>query len=79
MKKIIIIFCVLFLFVGCTNGEYTVKFNSNGGSLIDNQIIKKGELLTKPVDPTKDGYSFSGWELNNKEFKFNDQNQIESK
>lgn len=40
---------------------FTVTFDSSGGSLIDSQQIEKGKTATKPADPTKDGYKFSGW------------------
>lgn len=40
----------------------TVTFESNGGtavSAIDDAL--EGEKITKPADPTKDGYFFEGW------------------
>jgi uncharacterized repeat protein (TIGR02543 family) len=40
---------------------YTVKFEINGGSTISNQSIESGGKVTKPADPTKDGYKFAGW------------------
>lgn len=43
----------------------TVKFETFGGSKIDDQIIKVGlssaNKLAKVQDPTKDGYTFKGW------------------
>ena len=42
----------------------TVKFNSDGGTTISNQIIEKGKIVSKPIDPIKDGYIFKGWMLN---------------
>lgn len=51
--------------------EYlTVVFDSDGGSTIANQIIEKGDVILKPQDPLKDGYSFDYWSLNNQEFDF---------
>ena len=38
-----------------------VKFNTNGGSEIENSKVKRNEGLIKPDDPTKDGYTFAGW------------------
>lgn len=49
----------------------TVEFNSDGGSLTDPQIIPLGTKVTKPVDPTKEGYVFGGWYLEGVEFNFN--------
>lgn len=40
---------------------YTVKFNSNGGSAVADQKVKKGEKAKKPTDPTREGYSFVNW------------------
>jgi len=41
---------------------YTVKFETNGGSAIADQTgLIAGSFITKPLDPTKTGYSFSGW------------------
>lgn len=40
---------------------YTVIFNTNGGNNIVSQNIVAGNKITQPVNPTKTGYSFSGW------------------
>ena len=40
---------------------YTVTFNTNGGSAVASQTITAGGKVTKPADPTKDGYTFAGW------------------
>lgn len=44
---------------------YTVKFDTDGGSTIDNQSVKSGSLATKPADPTKTDYTFDGWYKSN--------------
>ena len=41
--------------------ECTVKFDSMGGSEIKEQLVQFGELIQKPEDPVRDGYSFTGW------------------
>ena len=41
--------------------EYTVTFNSNGGSMISNLKVELNGLITKPTDPTKEGHKFLGW------------------
>ena len=51
--------------------EVTVTFNSNGGSSVANKVIKKGEKVSKPANPTRTGYTFNGWYLDNKSFNFN--------
>lgn len=44
-----------------TPTKYTVKFDSNGGSEIEDQIIVDGNNAIKPKDPIKEGYIFDGW------------------
>ncbi len=41
--------------------RYTVKFNTNGGSEINSQIIDEDETVTEPFEPIKNGYNFGGW------------------
>lgn len=50
---------------------YTVTFNSNGGNTISPQTIKENNILSKPANPTKSGYTFLGWYYNNNVFDFN--------
>lgn len=51
--------------------SFVVKFNSDGGTTISNQIIEKGNKLQKPTNPLKEGYKFNGWTLNGKSYDFN--------
>ena len=51
---------------------YTVKFDSMGGSKIDDQKVKYQETATKPTDPTKSGYTFAGWYTDKKCTKGNE-------
>ena len=39
----------------------TVTFNSNQGTAVDSQLVAVGDKVVKPTDPTKKGYTFSGW------------------
>lgn len=48
----------------------TVKFATDGGSTISNQIIEKGEKAVMPEEPKKEGYIFKGWYHNDEEFNF---------
>jgi len=41
--------------------SYTVKFNSNGGSAVDSQVVSCNATATSPATPTKTGYTFAGW------------------
>ena len=48
--------------------EFTVKF------VVDveetKQTVKEGENATKPADPVKEGYTFVGWFVGDKEYDF---------
>ena len=81
MKRILILIVILFIITGCTLGKHTVVFNSAGGSLIDSQTIENGKKVTKPVSPTRSGYSFVGWESDGVSYNFDDEvtNDIELK
>lgn len=41
--------------------QYTLNFETNGGSTVASQKVTKDTLATKPADPTKAGYTFTGW------------------
>ena len=41
--------------------QYTVTFNSNGGSEVLSQTVYEGETLTRPNHPSKPGHYFNGW------------------
>jgi len=40
---------------------YTMTFDSQGGSTVASQNVNHGGKVTKPTDPTKEGYIFGGW------------------
>ena len=44
-----------------TAKDYTVTYESNGGSTVPSQTVKYNETASKPADPTKSGYTFAGW------------------
>lgn len=51
--------------------EYiTVSFDTDGGSNIDSVVIKIGETIKEPDIPTKDGYTFKGWYIEEEGFSF---------
>ncbi len=48
---------------------YSVYFDSNGGSEVASGTVKGGKIA-KPEDPTRKGYKFLGWYLEDKEYDF---------
>lgn len=72
-KKIIAIIAAIILtfsLVACEADQLIVTFDSDGGSLVEPLLVDKGEFITKPDDPTKEGYDFIYWQLDNQEYKF---------
>ena len=47
-----------------TSTTYTVRFLDWDNSEIDIQIVEEGGSATPPPNPTRDGYTFSGWSGN---------------
>ncbi len=42
--------------------SYTVTYHMCGhGTQVPSETLKEGEFITKPADPTADGYTFKGW------------------
>lgn len=41
--------------------EFTVTYNSNGGSSVLTETVLDGNLATEPTNPTYTGYVFDGW------------------
>lgn len=50
--------------------QYTVKFDSKGGSSVSKQTVNVGKKVTEPEEPTRDGYEFVEWQLNGETFSF---------
>ena len=44
-----------------TINQYTITFNSNGGSTVDPITQDYNTAVTAPTDPTRTGYTFAGW------------------
>ncbi len=51
--------------------EYEVTFNSSGGSLVPSQNVSYGNLVTRPSDPEKAGYTFYEWQRSGSSYSFN--------
>lgn len=50
--------------------KYLVTFNTNGGSTINGEYVEEGNTITKPSNPTKNGYTFKKWTLNGATYDF---------
>ncbi|MCL2751934.1 MAG: InlB B-repeat-containing protein, partial [Firmicutes bacterium] len=48
--------------------SYTVNFAANGGTAVSPIVLQSGGSLVLPVDPTRGGYIFKGWFLDNNTF-----------
>ena len=77
-KQIIIVFAILTMalvlscaFVACDKTdtpdapkkEFTITFDTQGGSEVKPITIAEGATITLPRNPTKEGYIFDGWYL----------------
>ena len=49
---------------------YIVSYDTNGGSYIEDEIIKENGYAIQPDDPYKEGYIMQGWELNGEIYDF---------
>lgn len=49
------------LYAKWIGNNFTLTFETNGGSTIESQSIAYNKLATEPVAPMKTGYSFAGW------------------
>lgn len=63
--NVVIVLCVLAIlivvFVDLQSPGFTVTFDSRGGTDVPAQTRQYGELLNLPEDPTREGYTFTGW------------------
>ncbi len=51
--------------------QYTITFDSNGGSSISPITQEYGTAVTEPAAPTREGYTFTGWKLDGNDYTFN--------
>lgn len=67
--SVLILLGALFFLASCKEkSSYVISFNADGGTRIEDVTHKEGESFNMPVDPTKEGYDFSGWYFDNQTF-----------
>mgnify|MGYP000533689713 CR=1 FL=1 len=49
------------LYAGWSLNSYTVSYDSNGGSVVTSEAVDYNDTVTEPTDPTRTGYTFTGW------------------
>ena len=50
--------------------SYTIKFDSNGGTEVEEQTKFFGDSVEEPLEPTRDGYTFKGWTYGASDYDF---------
>ena len=65
---VVIALLIFFLFRG---KKYSVEFDTTGGSVVETQKVKKNETASRPENPTKEGFTFVDWYLDDEVFDFN--------
>ena len=56
------------LYAQWTINQYTITFDSNGGSAVGDLTQDFGTAVSAPANPTKTGYSFAGWYTDDETF-----------
>lgn len=51
--------------------KYTIRFETNGGSTVPSQTIDEKTKVTKPDNPTREGYTFKQWLYQDDPWSFN--------
>ena len=72
MNKILRLICCMLLTTivlvsGCKSkktelNKYNVVFKDYDGSVLKEEIVEEGKNAIAPVNPTRDGYTFTGWD-----------------
>ena len=67
---LLILAMILFIIFGGKKETFTVSFYTDGGTRIESQTIEEGERVSRPVNPTKDGYIFDNWYIGDDIYDF---------
>lgn len=66
----IFIIIILFSIGYFTRRTYQITFDSNGGSEVASVTVRENDKITRPDDPTRQGYVFEGWYYNDELYDF---------
>ena len=50
--------------------NYIIKFDTDGGSAILDQVVEKNKNVKMPEEPVREGYIFKGWYFDDEEYNF---------
>jgi len=67
---IILITLAIVLYIIFFAEQYIVRFDSAGGSDVEEQTVRTGERVEEPVEPTRSGFIFIEWLLDGETFDF---------
>ena len=78
ITALLLVLCLLCsLFIACEEEtpEDTVKYvtvtlDYNDGTPLHTVKVESGKTMTRPIDPEREGYTFSGWKSNGKDWDF---------
>lgn len=75
IKLIVLVLILIFLIIlTChkikTSKHFTITFDTLGGTTVKEEKVKYGEKANIPQDPTKEGYEFNGWYINDEKYDF---------
>lgn len=77
-KRIIVILTFIVVFIICIilssayyKNKYSVYFETGTNDVFLTKYVSKGDKISEPNSPIKDGYVFKEWQLNGEKYDFN--------
>ncbi len=70
LAVIVFILALVLCFASCKKEEFTVSFDSAGGTSVAAVKVEEESLLTEPAAPAREGYRFEGWYLGETKWSF---------
>ncbi len=67
---VVLLVVLLILILGNISKEFTISFDSMGGTTLQSIKVEDGKTFVKPTVPKRDGYVFVEWQLNGKTYDF---------